>query len=319
MLTIGEFSRLGSVSARMLRHYESVGLLRPAAVDPATGYRRYLATQLPELYRILALQASGITLAEISSLPEGGSKQAATAELRARATKLEREVERAALRLRVVRAQLAALDESADMADDIFVKTLPMLRVVAIRGPAPGFGPLRMAPLLRPAFEQLRSACGSAGVVRDGPALVFYTGSPDDGDLVFHAAFPVADDVDSVAAPAELLEVPPVEEAACVARRGAAAAVYPRAYTDLRQWMELSGYRHPGGRRNILIKIGTALPEDELREINLPLQRSSGRPPDLTPRQVGGRARSPVHGRGPTAAHRRSAGLADAAAAEETP
>ena len=41
MLRIGEFSRRGRVSVKALRHYEAIGLLRPAHVDAATGYRSY--------------------------------------------------------------------------------------------------------------------------------------------------------------------------------------------------------------------------------------------------------------------------------------
>ncbi|WP_410623475.1 MerR family DNA-binding transcriptional regulator [Amycolatopsis sp. cmx-8-4] len=38
-LTVGEFSRVTHLSAKTLRHYHDVGLLEPADVDPATGYR----------------------------------------------------------------------------------------------------------------------------------------------------------------------------------------------------------------------------------------------------------------------------------------
>ena len=41
MFSIGEFSRLGGVSVRTLRHYDEIGLLRPATVDPDTWYRGY--------------------------------------------------------------------------------------------------------------------------------------------------------------------------------------------------------------------------------------------------------------------------------------
>ena len=34
MFSIGEFARLGTVSIRALRHYDEIGLLRPAKVDP---------------------------------------------------------------------------------------------------------------------------------------------------------------------------------------------------------------------------------------------------------------------------------------------
>ena len=41
MLKIGEFSALGRVSVRMLRHYEKLGLLSPGETDAWTGYRSY--------------------------------------------------------------------------------------------------------------------------------------------------------------------------------------------------------------------------------------------------------------------------------------
>jgi hypothetical protein len=41
MLKIGEFSKLSRVSIRMLRHYDDIGLLKPAEVDRFTGYRYY--------------------------------------------------------------------------------------------------------------------------------------------------------------------------------------------------------------------------------------------------------------------------------------
>jgi DNA-binding transcriptional MerR regulator len=45
-MTIGSFSRLSGLSINALRHYDDVNLLNPADVDEATGYRRYLKSQL---------------------------------------------------------------------------------------------------------------------------------------------------------------------------------------------------------------------------------------------------------------------------------
>ena len=39
MLSIGHIAHGAGVSRRMLRHWEQEGLLQPATVDPATGYR----------------------------------------------------------------------------------------------------------------------------------------------------------------------------------------------------------------------------------------------------------------------------------------
>ena len=55
MLKIGDFSKLSRVSIRMLRHYDEIGLLRPARIDPESGYRYYSDTQLLIVCRISAL------------------------------------------------------------------------------------------------------------------------------------------------------------------------------------------------------------------------------------------------------------------------
>jgi DNA-binding transcriptional MerR regulator len=46
-VTIGEFARMTHLSVKTLRHYHRVGLLAPADVDPATGYRHYTTDQVP--------------------------------------------------------------------------------------------------------------------------------------------------------------------------------------------------------------------------------------------------------------------------------
>ena len=56
MFRIGDFSRIARVSARLLRFYDEIGLLRPAHADPATGYRFYSVSQLGLLNRILVLK-----------------------------------------------------------------------------------------------------------------------------------------------------------------------------------------------------------------------------------------------------------------------
>ena len=60
MLKIGEFSKLSRVSIRMLRHYDEIGLLKPAQTDSLTDYRYYRADQLPTVCRIAALKDMGI-------------------------------------------------------------------------------------------------------------------------------------------------------------------------------------------------------------------------------------------------------------------
>ncbi len=55
---IGEFSKMSYLSVKALRHYHDVGLLEPAAVDPATGYRRYTTAQVPVAHANVASATS---------------------------------------------------------------------------------------------------------------------------------------------------------------------------------------------------------------------------------------------------------------------
>jgi DNA-binding transcriptional MerR regulator len=66
--TIGEFSRLTGLSEKALRLYDARGLLTPAEVDPATGYRRYDPDQVEAGRMIALLRAIDMPLAEIAGV-----------------------------------------------------------------------------------------------------------------------------------------------------------------------------------------------------------------------------------------------------------
>ena len=65
MLKIGDFSKLSRVSIRMLRHYDDIGLLKPAEIDSFTGYRYYREDQLFTIGRITSLRDMGFGLTDI--------------------------------------------------------------------------------------------------------------------------------------------------------------------------------------------------------------------------------------------------------------
>lgn len=62
MMTIGEFSLHTGISVKTLRFYDERGILPPAEVDPATGYRFYAARQLRAATTIRVLRAAGMSL-----------------------------------------------------------------------------------------------------------------------------------------------------------------------------------------------------------------------------------------------------------------
>lgn len=68
MYKIGMFSKHGKVTIKTLRHYDEVGLLRPAYIDEETGYRYYTTEQLSHLHEIIALRQMGFSIPEILSI-----------------------------------------------------------------------------------------------------------------------------------------------------------------------------------------------------------------------------------------------------------
>ncbi len=65
LLRIGEVAHLFNLSVGTLRHYEQMGLLDPAHIDPASGYRYYGSRQLSTLNTISHLRVLNLPLAQI--------------------------------------------------------------------------------------------------------------------------------------------------------------------------------------------------------------------------------------------------------------
>ena len=72
LLPITEVARASGVSSRTLRHYDAIGLLRPAHLGP-NGYRFYGDEELARLQRILLLRELGLGLDEIKAVVDEGS------------------------------------------------------------------------------------------------------------------------------------------------------------------------------------------------------------------------------------------------------
>ncbi|RVX40718.1 DNA-binding transcriptional MerR regulator [Nonomuraea polychroma] len=72
LLPIGQFARLGRLSVKQLRHYDELGLLRPAYVDAGTGYRYYRAAQAREALAIGLLRSMDVPLAVVARVLAGG-------------------------------------------------------------------------------------------------------------------------------------------------------------------------------------------------------------------------------------------------------
>ena len=69
-MSIGRFARRTGLSIGALRHYAEIGLLRPARIDPDTGYRYYAEDQLDVARLIATLRELDVPLGLIRELQE---------------------------------------------------------------------------------------------------------------------------------------------------------------------------------------------------------------------------------------------------------
>lgn len=129
MFMIGDFAHLAQLSTRVLRHYDKIGLLAPAHVDDATGYRFYSAAQLDDVNQIVALRDLGFGLAEIGELT---GDRVSTVELRAmltqRQAKAAAELAEAEKRLRRIDSRITQLEENQSSVH-LVPKVVPAMTV----------------------------------------------------------------------------------------------------------------------------------------------------------------------------------------------
>lgn len=174
MLTIGEFSHLGHVSARMLRHYDMLGLLRPAHVGGENGYRYYDARQLTVLAKIETLKSYGFSLHEI-----GGMLDLSEAEL---AKRIHFNRLKAYEALHKMRKNLRRMEEDIIKMEGTSM-SLEQYRVAVMeQGAQKVFGIRRTINVsqIHELFQELAAEMARLGLKRTGATQMLYHGEEFD-------------------------------------------------------------------------------------------------------------------------------------------
>ncbi|MCI0709355.1 MAG: helix-turn-helix domain-containing protein [Chloroflexi bacterium] len=142
MFKIGEFARIANIGVSLLRHYDRIGLFKPAYVDPESGYRFYHSEQLSDINRIIALKDLGFSLEEVSQLV---NDNISTEEIRGmlilRKSQIREALREEAARLRHVETRLDQIERSGQLLEvyDITTKSLPAQQILTTRGLFPDF------------------------------------------------------------------------------------------------------------------------------------------------------------------------------------
>lgn len=178
LLPIGHFARLSRLSVKQLRHYDELGLLRPAHVDGETGYRYYRASQAREALSIGLLRSLDVPLAVVAQVLSGGHGA-----LEVVRDELEAELVR---RRRTLAALERVLAEGLPSAP-VRVVSEPARRVAVLRVPASGpedIGRATSAAVARLLGGLFGGAHASAANVPAGPVRLVGLFPADLGDVV---------------------------------------------------------------------------------------------------------------------------------------
>ena len=115
LLQVGEFSKICQVSVKTLHHYNKLGLLAPAEVDPSTGYRYYRVEQIDTMNYIQRLKRYGFSLEEIQQLLTLSDNAALAGALRRQQDVLKREQQELAIVLNELQTHISVFERTGNI------------------------------------------------------------------------------------------------------------------------------------------------------------------------------------------------------------
>lgn len=248
MLKVGEFSRLSQVTVATLHHYDAIGLLKPAHIDPFTSYRYYAVEQLADIHRIMVLKELGLGLDQISQLM---ASRPGVEQLRGMLVLKEAEerqrVSESMARLARIRFHLRQLELGTDVPQiDVRLKSISPFLALAVRHQ---FGSHDEIPQV--ALDVLATL--RAHDVRIAAPINYFIYGDDyrPHDLDVEWVIPVDDEYSgrdlplSVRGALSLRKVPGIDQAATYLYTGTPDDVN-HELVDLQRWVAANGYRLGG-------------------------------------------------------------------------
>ncbi len=246
MLKIGEFSKLSRVSVRMLRHYDEIGLLKPAETDDLTGYRYYRESQLPLIGLIRSLKDMGFSLADIvrmTALSDDAEQMDAFYEKQQK--ELLQQAELTAHRLTLLDTARKRLRKERSMNTNVSVKTIPQRYAATVRMTIPHYEDEGMV------WQLLCEETEHLNMIPDDPCLVADE-FPDDEfneenvDIfawkTVKGTYPDTEHV-------KFQTLPAVKAATCIVKGD--YEQMPRVYAAVISWVKENGYEPDGAMFNI--------------------------------------------------------------------
>jgi len=270
MIKIGDFARLGQVSVAALRHYDERGLLKPALVDNATGYRYYSGDQLSTLHRIIALKDLGFSLDQIEQVLSGLTADQLRGMLKFKHAEAERQIIAEQERLARIAARLRQIElEDAPLDQDVALKTTPAMLVATLRLCIPTDD--QACDYLTAANRELCNHVRKNGARDIGPHFaIWHQPSTVLTNEIVEVALPI-DRPLADSSRVKVVEVPSTQVATIV-HHGEIVNL-KQEHSALQSWIDNTPYQMAGAYREIYINRTATNADEFATEIQYPVEK----------------------------------------------
>ena len=271
-LSIGPFAKITGLTVKALRHYDQIGLLRPAHVDDSSSYRYYTLAQARTAEAVRKLRALEVPLDEIRTMLE-----CPPAELRERLAVHRARLEGRAVETRRILAELGRIidgkeslvpqSSEAEVRSAMEIRDVPEERIVAVHDEATEETITRVIPQ---AIERVHGFLKSTGVDPAGAPMCVSSPWSDEGTIELETGWPVAVDLETEP-PLETVTLPGGR--ALVMRHVGPYHELPTAYRLMCETMEEHGLSSRGRPREVYVTDPAEVPdpEDYVTEIIWPI------------------------------------------------
>lgn len=251
MFKISDFSKFSRVSIKMLRHYDQLGLLTPAYVDPLTRYRYYSADQLPRLNRIIVLKDLGFSLEQIAHLLDSDlSVDQLRGMLKLRREEIRQTLADEQMKLARVESRLKQIDlETGAPPYDVLLRKVAPQEVATIRENT------SQGENISELFEEIEAYVAQYGARAAAPPLLIYHDAEyDEQKQDIEVVIPISQDVPTT----ERVNVYTLEGSAATASivHVGSYESMGRAFNLLLHWIEDNGYEIAGPLREVYLRFG---------------------------------------------------------------
>jgi len=278
LLTIGAFAARARLSAKALRLYDRLGLLTPAHVDEASGYRYYRAGQVERARLVAMLRQLDMPLARIAEVVEAGGVAGADV-LAGYWAEVETRLAGQRTLAEYLRGRLSG--RSSEMYGKFVVETVQLPEQVVIAEKRHTLAD-ELPAWIGASLGRLERASRECGGVTAAPFVLYHSEVSMESDGPAESCVPVADEAAARAWAAErgrawetAVRVEPAQRFAYT-RITKAQVAHPQiiaAFEAVEEWIAGQGLEQAGPCREIYFANWDAAgPEDPVCDVAFPVR-----------------------------------------------